>query len=364
MSRFFNEAFESLRPYTQGEQGVEAIHMKLNTNESPFPPSSSVLMAVSKAATSLNLYSDPEGKRLCRSLAEYYCLDMDQIMLGNGSDELLYLAFRAYASTQRGVVCPEISYGFYPVYAQMAASPYLGIPLQKNLNIRAEDFCNLQRFIVIANPNSPTGLSLSVQEVERILKSNRDYPVLIDEAYVDFGAESCLPLISKYDNLLVMQTFSKSRSLAGARLGFIAGSTELISDLQRLRYSLNPYNVNAMTLAAGEAAMQEDALFRERCQILIETREWSNQELVRLGFRVTQSLGNFLFVSPPDGNALAYARALRNQGILVRHFAIEPIVNYVRISVGTWEQMKSLLAVTKELYQRKGAMSCNSEEPV
>lgn len=353
MSRYLNANYQSLSPYTPGEQGVQGIRIKLNTNEAPFAPSLRVQQAVAKAAAQLHRYSDPEGKRLRLALAKRYVISPEQIMLGNGSDELLFLAFLAFCSAESGVACPAVSYGFYPVYAQMAGAPYHGIALTSDLQINGKDFCSLNQPIVLANPNAPTGTLLSVEEIERILQTNPNHVVLVDEAYVDFGGESCLPLLTRYDNLLILQTFSKSRCLAGGRLGFAMGGAGLIADLQRLRYSLNPYNVNSMTLAAAEAALDEENLFQERCFEIIRVREWIQTQLLDLDFRVIPSKGNFVFVSPPGGDAADYAAYLKSNGILIRYFSLDPIAEFVRISIGSQEEMEILLTLTAERYPKK-----------
>jgi histidinol-phosphate aminotransferase len=353
MSRYLNSRYQALRPYTPGEQGLEGIRIKLNTNESPFPPSKQVQQAVTDAASRIHLYSDPEGKRLREALAKRYGINRDQIILGNGSDELLFLAFLAFCSAETGVACPVISYGFYPVYAQMAGAPYNGIALTSDLRISAEDYLALNQPIVLANPNAPTGTILSLNEIESILQSNKNYVVLVDEAYVDFGGESCLSLLAKYENLLIVQTFSKSRSLAGGRLGFAMGHVGLIADLQRLRYSLNPYNVNSLTLAAAEAALAEEDLFQERCIEIASIRDWTQAQLQSLSFRITKSKGNFVFVSPPDGDAVGYAAYLKAQGILIRYFSIDPIATFVRISIGTKQDMEILISLTSKRYPTK-----------
>ena len=353
MSRYLNSRYQALRPYTPGEQGLAGIRIKLNTNESPFPPSPRVQQAVTEVAAQLHLYSDPEGNRLRAALAKRYGINSDQIILGNGSDELLFLAFLAFCSAETGVACPTISYGFYPVYAQMAGAPYNGIALTSDLRISAKDYLALNQPIVLANPNAPTGTTLSLNEIESILQSNKDDVVLVDEAYVDFGGESCLPLLAKYENLLIVQTFSKSRSLAGGRLGFAMGHAGLIADLQRLRYSLNPYNVNSLTLAAAEAALAEEELFQERCSEIARIRDWTQSQLQSLGFRVTESKGNFVFASPPNGDAADYAAYLKAQGILIRYFSLDPIAAFVRISIGSKRDMEILLSLTEQRYPKK-----------
>ena len=251
MSRFFSGKYKELVPYTPGEQPKDFKYVKLNTNESPFPPSQGAIKAASEASEKLELYSDPECRALRLKLAEYYGVDYDETIVTNGSDEVLNFAFMAFCDADHPAAFPDITYGFYPVFAELNGIPYTEIPLCDDFTVNVEDYIGINNTIFIANPNAPTGIALPVSEIRKILESNPQSVVVIDEAYVDFGAESCIPLIHEYDNLLVTQTFSKSRSMAGARLGFGIGSKELISDLHTIRYSTNPYNVNSMTLAAG-----------------------------------------------------------------------------------------------------------------
>lgn len=353
MSRYFSERFAALRPYVPGEQPQDQQYVKLNTNESPFPPPQAVLDAVNAESGRLQLYSDPDGRLLRRKLAERCGVGEEQILLGNGSDEVLYLAFMAFCDN--GIAFPDISYGFYPVLASLLNLEALRIPLHEDFRIAPEDYLGLDRAIVIANPNAPTGMCLSVGEIESIAAANAGHVVIVDEAYVDFGADSALPLIGKYDNLLVVQTFSKSRSLAGARLGFAAGSAELIADLNTLRCSINPYNVNRMTLAAGHASLENDEYNRANCKIVADNRAWTAEELKKRGFTVLDSRANFVFAGCGWIGGGALYRELKERGVLVRHFTQERIENFVRITIGSRTQMEILLktidAIREELSQ-------------
>ena len=256
MSRFLSGRFAQLKAYVPGEQPQNKSYIKLNTNESPYPPAPAVVEALNnKEINDLRLYSDPECKLLRKALADYYKVTPENIVVGNGSDEILSFAFMAFCDKNIGVSYPDISYGFYPVFADLYGIAKNEIPLHGNFSINAADYFNAGSTIVIANPNAPTGVCLSIADVESIVKANPNNVVVIDEAYIDFGGESCIPLTAKYDNLLVVQTYSKSRSLAGARLGYAVGNSELIADLEKLRYSTNPYNVNRLTLLAGRAAI-------------------------------------------------------------------------------------------------------------
>ena len=351
MSRFFSERFASLVPYVPGEQPRDLPYIKLNTNESPFPPSPGVIKAVLEESRRLQLYSDPDCRDLRARLAETYGVKPEQVIVTNGSDEVLNFAFMAFSDEQHPLAFPDISYGFYPVFAQLNRIPYQEIPLREDFRIAPEDYIGLGRMIVIANPNAPTGLCLSRDKIERIVKSNPDSVVLVDEAYVDFGGESALPLVEKYDNLLITRTYSKSRSLAGARLGFGIGNEKLIADLDTIRFSTNPYNVNRMTLAAGIAALEEDDYYQDNCRLIMKTRDNTAQKLRELGFRVIPSSTNFIFAACPRIGGAAYYQALKQRGILVRHFPKARIEDYVRITIGTEEQMDALLADTRQILE-------------
>ncbi len=352
MSRFFTEKYAELVPYTPGEQPKDQQYVKLNTNESPFPPSPGVLAAVEAEAKRLQLYSDPESGEVSRAFAASLGLKQSQVLATNGSDEALNFAFMAFG---RELAFPDISYGFYPVFAALNHIPYTEIPLREDLRIAAEDYEGLGKMIVIANPNAPTGLCLSLGEIEAILKANPDQVVLIDEAYVDFGAESAVKLLGEYDNLLICQTFSKSRSLAGARLGFAIGSEALIRDLNTIKYSTNPYNVNRMTAAAGLAALREDFYYKENARTIMENRAWTMAELKKLGFAGTDSRSNFLFVRHPALGGEALYKKLKARGVLVRHFKKPRIEDYVRITVGSREQMAVLLRETEAILKEAQA---------
>ena len=272
----------------------------------------------------------------------------------NGSDEILNFAFMAFCDEAHPIVFPDITYGFYPVFAELNGIPYEKIPLADDFSINVSDYIGIGKNIVIANPNAPTGLALSVEEIEAIVKSNPDNIVIIDEAYVDFGAQSVIPLTQKYDNLLVTQTFSKSRSMAGARLGFGIGAASLIADLQTIKYSTNPYNVNRMTMAAGAAALRENDYYMENCKKIAQTREYTKNELEKLGFSVTDSKANFLFVNSDRIDGELLYKELKKRGVLVRHFTTEKIAQYNRITVGTKEQMDVFLEKTKEILMEVG----------
>ena len=349
MSRFFSKRYSSLVPYTPGEQPKELQYIKLNTNESPFPPSNTVIQAVKTEAGKLQLYSDPDSTELVNKLAETYNVSPEQVIVNNGSDETLNFAFMAFADEKHPLAFPDITYGFYPVFAELNHIPYSTIPLNGKLEINPNDFVGIGKTIVIANPNAPTGLSLTINEVEKITKSNPNNIVIIDEAYVDFGGESAIPLVDKYENLLVVQTFSKSRSLAGARLGYGIGSKKLIEDLNTIKYSTNPYNVNRMTSAAGSAALNDSVYYQNNCAEIAKVREFTIAELRKLDFYVTDSKANFVFAKSDDISGIHLYTELKKRGILIRHFDTEKISDYNRITVGTMQQMKILIKEITEI---------------
>ena len=303
MSRFFSAKYGNLTPYTPGEQPKDTQYVKLNTNESPFPPSVNALRMAAEAAGNLQLYSDPECRDLVKKAAEVFQVAEDEILFTNGSDEILNFAFMAFCDEKNPVVFPDISYGFYKVFAALNRIPYEEIPLEEDFTISTKAYCGINKTIVIANPNAPTGIALSVGEIEEIVKSNPGNVVIIDEAYVDFGAQSVIPLIHKYDNLLVTGTFSKSRSLAGGRLGFGIGSKALIGDLNTIKYATNPYNVNRMTMAAGVGTLMDEDYIQKNCQTIMEVREWTMQRLKEAGFVLTDSKANFIFAMHPRQTA-------------------------------------------------------------
>ena len=351
MSRFLSEKYVSLVPYTPGEQPKDTQYIKLNTNESPFPPSPAVTAAAAEQSGKLQLYSDPESTALREKLAQVYGVKPSQVLATNGSDEVLNFAFMAFADEKSPLAFPDISYGFYPVFAELNHIPYTQIPLKEDFSIDPADYMGINKTIVIANPNAPTGLCLSLAQIEEIVKTNPDNVVIIDEAYVDFGAESAVALIDRYDNLLVTQTFSKSRSMAGARLGFGIGNEKLIADLNTIKYSTNPYNVNRMTEFAGVAALEDNAYYMENAKTIMVNRQWTKEQLEELGFTVLDSKANFLFAKSDriDGEQL-YLQ-LKKRGVLVRHFTKPRIAPYVRITVGTAEQMQILVDNIKILLE-------------
>ena len=353
MSRFFSEKFAALDAYVPGEQPKDKKYIKLNTNESPFPPSDSVIKAVSGEACDLRLYSDPEASVLTEKCASLYGVSRDMVLMTNGSDEILNFAFMAFSDEKRPIVFPDITYGFYPVFAELNHIPYETIPLKDDFMIDPEDYIGIGKNIVIANPNAPTGIALQLSDIERIVKSNPDNVVIIDEAYVDFGAESAVSLVKKYDNLIVTMTFSKSRSMAGARLGFGIADPALIADMNTIKYSTNPYNVNRMTQAAGLAALNDNSYYMDNCRVIEENREYTRAELNKLGFEVLPSATNFLFARSAEISGEELYLSLKSRGILVRHFTKEKIREFNRITIGTRADMDAFLSATSEILKEK-----------
>ena len=315
-------------------------YVKLNTNESPYPPSQGVTLAVEHESKKLRLYSDPECVALRAKAAEVFGVKENQILMTNGSDEILNFAFMAFADSKRPLAFADITYGFYPVFAQLNNIPYTEIPLKEDFTIDINDYIGINKNIVIANPNAPTGICLEIEDIEKIVSSNPDNVVIIDEAYVDFGGTSAIPLINKYDNLIVTGTFSKSRSMAGARLGFGIANEQLIADLNTVKYSTNPYNVNRMTAAAGIAALEDNVYYMDNCKKIIQTREWTVAQLKSLGFEVLDSKSNFVFAKSDKISGEKLYTELKKNGVLIRHFTKQKICEFNRITIGTPEQMQ------------------------
>ena len=350
MSKYLNQAIEAMSAYVPGEQPRDKAYIKLNTNENPYPPAPSVIAAMNDGEVEdLRLYSDPTAKGLKEKLAALYGLAPENIYVGNGSDEVLYFLFRAYA--HGGAAFPDISYGFYSVFAELCGVPATVIPLESDFSIDPEKYHGLNRFIVIANPNAPTGLSISLSDIEGILKSNPDAVVAIDEAYVDFGGESAYPLMAKYGNLVVVRTFSKSRSMAGARLGYALAPAALVADLEKIKFSVNPYNVNRLTLRLGEATVDAEPYYQEKCAAIIATRERTAEALKEMGFTVLPSKTNFLFARSDKIGGRELYEKLKDRGILVRHFGNPRICGFVRITIGTDEQMDACLASIRSILE-------------
>jgi len=351
MSRYFSEKFKTLTPYVPGEQPRDRSYIKLNTNESPFSPSPKAQAYAAKAAENLQLYSDPTCTALKEKLAQQNGLKPNQVFCGNGSDEVLYFAFLAYCDSRTPAAFADITYGFYKVFAEFTNINYKQIPLNAQYAIQPEDYFDLDSTIFIANPNAPTGKLLTLEQIETILQNNPNHVVVIDEAYIDFGGESSVKLVNTYDNLLVTQTFSKSRSLAGGRLGMAFGNEKLIQDLETVKFSVNPYNVNTVTMMAGIGALEDEAYTRENCRKIMDNRSFATQQLEKRGFTVLDSKANFIFAGHPEVSGETLYKALKDASILVRYFAAPRLSGFVRITIGTEEQMQALLCALDKILE-------------
>ena len=336
-------------PYTPGEQPNQPDMIKLNTNENPYPPAPKVQQVLKEMdAGDLRLYPDPSAGALVKAIADYYGLNEDQVFVGVGSDDVLAMSFLTFFNGEKPVLFPDITYSFYDVWAELFRIPYERPALDDSFHIKKEDYFKENGGIIFPNPNAPTGVELPLQDIEEILKANPGSVVIVDEAYIDFGAHSALPLISKYDNLLVVQTFSKSRSMAGMRIGFACGNPVLIKYLNDVKYSFNSYTMNRTSLAAGVAAIGDRYYFEDTCQKIMDTREWTQKELKALGFTFQDSKANFIFAAHKTCPAKQIFEALRARHIYVRYFAKPRIDNYLRISIGTREEMEQLIRFLKD----------------
>lgn len=350
MSRFWNPLVHDLTPYVPGEQPKIANLVKLNTNENPYGPSPRALEAMrGELGDGLRLYPDPNSDRLRQAVADYYRLTPEQVFVGNGSDEVLGHTFLALLKHDAPLLFPDITYSFYPVYCGLYRIDYRRIPLGDSFEIRLDDYLQPNGGIIFPNPNAPTGRLLTLGEIRQLLDRNRDSVVVIDEAYIDFGGESAAALVPEYPNLLVIQTLSKSRSLAGLRVGFALGQAELIEALDRVKNSFNSYPIDRLALAGAVAALEDQEHFETTRQAIIRSREWLAAELAELGFEVLPSAANFVFARHPAHDAGELAQALRADGIIVRHFKQPRIEQFLRITVGTDEQCRVLIEALKRL---------------
>jgi histidinol-phosphate aminotransferase len=348
MSRFWSDVVKGLKPYVPGEQPKLANLVKLNTNENPYGPSPRALEAI-RAATgeSLKLYPDPNAEQLKLAIAKYHAVDSSNVFVGNGSDEVLAHVFLALLKQAQPILFPDISYSFYPVYCGLYQVDFETIPLASDFSIQVGAYARPNGGIIFPNPNAPTGCLVPLAEIERLLQSNRDSVVVIDEAYVDFGGESAIPLTTRYPNLLVVQTLSKSRSLAGLRVGFAVGHADLIEALERVKNSFNSYPLDRLAIVGAVAAIEDEDHFEQCRQAVIATRDTLTAELAALGFAVLPSAANFIFVRHPQHDAAELAKALRDKSIIVRHFKLPRIEQFLRITVGTDAECKALTSTLR-----------------
>lgn len=350
--RFWSPEVRELEPYVPGEQPKIQNLLKLNTNENPYPPSPKVVEAVQAVLThqadALRLYPDPDAMALKHAIAKQQNIEVSQVFVGNGSDEVLAHIFKAFFLQDEPILYPDITYSFYPVYSQFFGTKTKEIPLNDNFEIEVKDYVQPNGGVIITNPNAPTSIALGLVEIEQILKANPDRVVVIDEAYVDFGAESAVSLVNCYENLVVCQTTSKSRSLAGLRVGFAIAQPHLIAALEAVKNSFNSYPMDRFAIAAAVASFEDQAYFEEQCQKVISSREKLVDDLTTLGFKVLPSKANFIFASHSSHDAGQLAQQLREQGIIVRYFNKPRINQFLRITVGTDEQNERLVQTLKE----------------
>ncbi|MDR5778342.1 histidinol-phosphate transaminase [Caballeronia sp. LZ065] len=353
MSRFWSDIVHRLTPYVPGEQPALAHPVKLNTNENPYPPSPRVLEAIRRElgedGASLRKYPDPTARALRETVARHHGLRVEQVFVGNGSDEVLAHAFQALLKHERPIAFPDITYSFYPVYAQLYGVEYRTIPLNADFAIDVDDYRAPSGGVLLPNPNAPTGRALPLSEIEVLLKANPDVPVIVDEAYVDFGAESAVSLIDAYPNLLVVQTTSKARSLAGMRVGFAFGDAGLIEALTRVKDSFNSYPLDRLAQVAAQASYEDPPWFAQCCAKVVASRETLVVQLQELGFDVLPSAANFVFARHPTHDAATLAAALKTREIFVRHFRLPRIDQHLRISIGTPAECDALVAALKEV---------------
>jgi histidinol-phosphate aminotransferase len=350
MSRFWNPLVQSLTPYVPGEQPKLNNLVKLNTNENPYPPSPRVIEAIRAVVDDgLRLYPDPNADALKQTIARYFSLSANQVFVGNGSDEVLAHAFLALLKQDAPILFPDISYSFYPVYCGLYEIEYQQMPLAEDFTIRVEDYDRPNGGIIFPNPNAPTGCVLPLTAIEQLLKANPDRVVVVDEAYIDFGGQSAIALVNQYDNLLVVQTLSKSRSLAGLRVGFAVGHPELIEALERVKNSFNSYPLDRLAMAGAIASFEDQAYFEQTCQQVIQSREQVVAGLQAMGFEVLPSAANFIFARHPDWSAETLAQGLRERSVIVRHFKQERIKQFLRISIGDDAQNQAFLSALAEL---------------
>lgn len=350
MSKFWSPFVKDLVPYVPGEQPKLAKLVKLNTNENPYGPSPKAIAAMqAEVNDNLRLYPDPNSDRLKQAVADYYGVQTAQVFVGNGSDEVLAHAFHGLFQQNQPLLFPDISYSFYPVYCGLYGIDFVQVPLDEQFQIRVEDYARPNGGIIFPNPNAPTGCALALDAIERLLKANPDSVVLVDEAYIDFGGETAISLVDKYPNLLVSQTLSKSRSLAGLRVGIAVGHPDLIEALERIKNSFNSYPLDRMAIAGAAAAFEDKAYFEQTCQRVIDSRDAVVAGLEILGFEVLPSAANFVFARHPGKDAATLAAGLREQGVIVRHFKQQRIAQFLRITIGTPEQNQALLDALQDL---------------
>jgi histidinol-phosphate aminotransferase len=357
LSKYWSKVVHKLEPYVPGEQPKDKTYIKLNTNENPYPPSPKVLQAMQKAVNeSLRLYPTPTCDELRVGIAQYYGLTKEQVFVGNGSDELLAFSFLAFFNPGSPILFPDITYSFYPVYAALFNIEYQLVPLDEEFTVPIKGFTAKNGGIIFPNPNAPTGRVIALTAIEAILRQNTEQIVIVDEAYIDFGGESAVALIAQYPNLLVIQTLSKSRSLAGLRVGFAMGHSDLIEGLDRVKNSINSYTLDRVALAGALESFHDEAYFQHARQKVMATREQTVVKLKAMGFNIIPSMANFIFISHPALPASTIYQQLRKKGILVRYFNKPRIDNFLRVSIGSNEEMECFSQAIAEITQDAGVI--------
>ncbi|MDD6796527.1 MAG: histidinol-phosphate transaminase [Clostridiaceae bacterium] len=358
MSKFLCERYSNLEPYVPGEQPKDRKYIKLNANETSIKPSPEVLKILkSKRMDKLGFYADPDAIELRQAIAEKFNLKVEQVFAGNGSDEVLGMIFLAFFDRKSKIAFPDITYGFYKTFSKSFGIDGKEIPLKSDFSVDVDAFIESKRHIILANPNAPTGFVLPLSEIERMVKSDRDRLVVIDEAYIDYDVnnESCIPLIKKYDNLIVVHTMSKSKNLAGVHIGYCIADEKLIEDLNGIKFAFNPFNLNDIAVAIGAAAIKDNKYYEKCIKQIVDNREYLKSELKVLGFKVLDSKTNFIFVTHPNISAKFYNQELRERGILARYYNSPRIDNYLRITIGTREEMEAVIQATKEIIMEYAA---------
>ncbi|MGN0141047.1 MAG: histidinol-phosphate transaminase [Roseburia sp.] len=352
MSIFLVDEYKNMEPYVPGEQPKDKPYIKLNANETSMPPSPKVFEAISKSEVwAMSYYADPHCHEFRRAVAEVYGVTEDEVFVGNGADEVLSFCLMSFFRPGMKINFPDITYGFYRTYAKTYRLDMREIPVKEDFSIDINDYMGLDGDIIFANPNNPTGLAVPVADIERLVKANPERMVVVDEAYADYAEESCLPLATKYPNLVVVRTFSKSRNMAGAHVGFAVASKEIVEDMNKIKFSFNPFNLNSITMAAGIAAVKDTDYLHECVERIKRNREHTKVELEKLGFRVIPSKANFLFVTHDEISASELCAKLKEEGILTRHFADEKLDKYLRITIGTEQEMEVVLIAIKEILE-------------
>lgn len=359
MSYFFLDEYEHMEPYVPGEMPKDKEYLKLNANESSYPPSPKVLEAMNSAEVkSMAHYSDPHCMELRKAIGEEYGFNADQVFVGNGADEVLGFCMMSFFKPGMKVCFPDITYDFYRTYATTYRLDFKQFPLNEDLSINVDDYVNTDRDVIIANPNNPTGKAISVSDIERIVAKDPKRMVIIDEAYVDYGNESCVDLVRKYDNLVVIQTFSKSRNMPGARIGFAISSADIINDMNKIKFAFNPFNMSTLAIVGGAAAIHDKEYFHKCVGEVERVRERFEDSLEEMGFGVIRTTTNFAFFYCPDVPATELCKELKKRGILVRHYDDERINDYLRITIGTEEEMERVLDELGDIRERKYDCAC------